>query len=319
MYMPNISKNKEIKLAIEAFASEPGITNRQVADMIGVHKDTIRRWRKDPKFVDAIYDLYMVYYGSQIPCVLQAMIDQAKAGNVQAGRLVLEHSGKLVKNVNITIDSPFEKFLKADASPVEYVDAEIQDIVDDVPNVLDDVRPKPQYEKMESKEDVYLMQSGDTNFYKIGFSNDVRERMKAIQANNPEEINLVATCPGGYNVEQEIHKCFNSKRNVGEWFEFSPQDLDNVLQVFDDVRNSFYEAKRKEPKKKFKPKSEELRDIKKEIGKHKRSVARKKMYKLRKRAEAVGLEPLGKKPSALEKENWLKEIERRENDISGKE
>ena len=66
-------------------------------------------------------------------------------------------------------------------------------------------------------------------------------------------------------------------------------------------------------------KDREVKDIKKEIGKHKRSVARKKMYKLRKRAEAVGLDPLGKKPSALEKENWLKEIERRENDISGKE
>ena len=60
-------------------------------------------------------------------------------------------------------------------------------------------------------------------------------------------------------------------------------------------------------------KNRELKDIKKEISKSKRSIARKKMYKLRKRAEAVGLEPLGKKPSALEKENWLKEIERREN------
>ena len=217
--MPNVTKKDEIKLAIEAFASEPGITNQQVADIVGVHQDTINRWRRDPKFVDAIYDTYMVYYGSEIPSVLQAMIDQAKAGNVQAGRLVLEHSGKLIKNVNITIDSPFEKFLKADASPVEYVDAEIQDIVDDMPNIQDDV-----------------------------------ERVIPKQTDTPKE-----------------------------------------------------------------QKDREVKDIKKEIGKHKRSVARKKMYKLRKRAEAVGLEPLGKKPSALEKENWLKEIERRENDISGKE
>ena len=172
-----------------------------------------------PCFVDAIYDTYMVYYGSEIPSVLQAMIDQAKAGNVQAGRLVLEHSGKLIKNVNITIDSPLDKFLKADASPVEYVDAEIQDIVDDMPNIQDDV-----------------------------------DRVIPKQT--------------------ETHK---------------------------------------------EQKDREVKDIKKEIGMHKRSVARKKMYKLRKRAEAVGLEPLGKKPSALEKENWLKEIERRENDISGKE
>ena len=46
--------------------------------------------------------------------VLNSMIREAIEGNVQAGRLVLEHSGKLVKNINVTVDSPFEKFLKAE-------------------------------------------------------------------------------------------------------------------------------------------------------------------------------------------------------------
>ena len=52
-------------------------------------------------------------------------------------RLVLEHSGKLVKNINVTIDSPFEKFLKADKTPVDFVDAEVQDIVEDIPEMPD--------------------------------------------------------------------------------------------------------------------------------------------------------------------------------------
>ena len=77
----------------------------------------------------------MVEFGSELPAVLQAMIREAKAGNVQAGRLILEHSGKLVKNVNVTIDSPFEKFLKADKVEIEYEDAEIEDIVDSVPDI----------------------------------------------------------------------------------------------------------------------------------------------------------------------------------------
>ena len=39
------------------------------------------------------------------------MVREAQEGNVQAGRLILEHSGKLVKNVvNVTI-SPYEMFL----------------------------------------------------------------------------------------------------------------------------------------------------------------------------------------------------------------
>ena len=69
-------------------------------------------WKQDPNFVEAIYDRYMLEFGSEIPAVLNAMVREAKEGNVQAGRLVLEHSGRWVKNINVTIDSPFEKFLK---------------------------------------------------------------------------------------------------------------------------------------------------------------------------------------------------------------
>ena len=76
----------------------------------------------------------MVEFGGELPAVLQAMVREAKAGNVQAGRLVLEHSGKLVKNVNVTIDSPFEKFLKAEKAEIEYEDAEVEEIIDSVPD-----------------------------------------------------------------------------------------------------------------------------------------------------------------------------------------
>ena len=41
------------------------------------------------------------------------MVREALAGNTSAGRLVLEHSGKLQKNINITISSPFEKYLES--------------------------------------------------------------------------------------------------------------------------------------------------------------------------------------------------------------
>ena len=58
---------------------------------------------------------------------------------MQAGRLVLEHSGKLVKNVNITIDSPFEKFLKAEKAEIDYEDAEVEEIVDSIPDIGGDL------------------------------------------------------------------------------------------------------------------------------------------------------------------------------------
>ena len=121
--------------AVELYALQPDITAAEVAKELGVSASLVYIWRKNPNFVDAIYNRYMVEFGGELPAVLQAMVREAKAGNVQAGRLVLEHSGKLVKNVNITIDSPFEKFLKADKVEVEYEDAEIEEIVDSIPDI----------------------------------------------------------------------------------------------------------------------------------------------------------------------------------------
>ena len=110
--LANIKKNPAKTLAAELLALNPHLTIEKVANRVGVTERTINLWKQDPNFVEAIYDRYMLEFGSEIPAVLNAMVREAKEGNVQAGRLVLEHSGRLVKNINVTIDSPFEKFLK---------------------------------------------------------------------------------------------------------------------------------------------------------------------------------------------------------------
>ena len=124
-----IAEKKPAKvLAIECFALNPDITTKEVAAQVGVSPRTISYWREDPMFIDKIYERYMTEFGSQLPAVISSMVREAKHGNVQAARLVLEHSGKLVKNVNITIDSPFEKFLKAE----DVQDAEVVEVFEDV-------------------------------------------------------------------------------------------------------------------------------------------------------------------------------------------
>ena len=128
-------QNPSKVLAIELIALNPAISTREIASKTGVSEAKIRAWRRDGNFIDACYDLYMLEFGSQLPSVLNAMIREAQAGNVQAGRLVLEHSGKLVKNINVTLDSPFEKFLQA------IPDAEVvndEDIIDAATNAIDE-------------------------------------------------------------------------------------------------------------------------------------------------------------------------------------
>ena len=131
-----LAKKKPQKvLAIELFALNPNITIKEVAKKCGVSAETVKDWRSDSNFIDKIYERYMTEYGSQIPAVLNAMLREGKHGNVQAARLILEHSGKLVKNININIDSPFEKFLKTEEiEEGEFVEVlESVDIPEDLP------------------------------------------------------------------------------------------------------------------------------------------------------------------------------------------
>ena len=137
-----LKKNPSKVLAVELCAFNPEMTVQQIADTIGVSKGCIENWKRSSEFIDAVYDRYMLQFGIEIPQVLDSMVREAKAGNVQAGRLVLEHSGKLVKNINVTIDSPFEKFLKAvpDAEIIE--DEDIIEVAEAVDVSFDSLPPR---------------------------------------------------------------------------------------------------------------------------------------------------------------------------------
>ena len=89
------------------------------------------RIRRDPNFWAKVYEHYMVTFEGDVVNVLKATVREATAGNVQAQRLVLEHSGKLQKNINITIDSPFEKWMAKLEGGVEITDAEV---IEDMPD-----------------------------------------------------------------------------------------------------------------------------------------------------------------------------------------
>lgn len=156
--MSKLIKSPRKAHGAEMYALQPDITAQQVADVLGVSVKTVEGWRQDPNFIDAIYERYMLEFGGEIPAVLNAMIREAKSGNVQAGRLVLEHSGKLVKNINVTVDSPFEKFMKK-VEVAEVIDGEVEDvvvteIVNEIPEEVVDLSTLPERNLESQKERV---------------------------------------------------------------------------------------------------------------------------------------------------------------------
>ena len=126
-----------VEKAIEIYAGKPDIQHQDVAEMLGVSENTLYKLRRDPNFWAKVYEYYMVTFEGDVVGVLRATVREALAGNIQACRLVLEHSGKLQKHLNITILSPFEKWMeKGDMEEAEVL--EVKDDFSDLPPSLEE-------------------------------------------------------------------------------------------------------------------------------------------------------------------------------------
>ena len=162
--MSNIELKKANQLAaIDLLIHNPELNKKQIAEQLKVSPRTIHSWFADDRFVEMYYKKYMVSFNAKLPMVLNSMIREAVEGNVQAGRLVLEHSGKLVRNINVTIDSPFEKFLKAEQIDAdEIIDAEseeVTEILDTLPE-RNPVNDKPKKRDIKEKKAVDQIKKG---------------------------------------------------------------------------------------------------------------------------------------------------------------
>ena len=162
--MSNIELKKANQMAaIDLMIHNPDLNKKQLAEQMNVSHRTIQSWFADDRFVDMYYKKYMVSFNAKLPMVLNSMIREAVEGNVQAGRLVLEHSGKLVKNINVTVDSPFEKFLKAEQIDAEdIIDAESEEVAEII-ETLPERNPendKPKKRQIKEKKAVERIKEG---------------------------------------------------------------------------------------------------------------------------------------------------------------
>ena len=181
--------------AIELFCSNPNITQAQIAGTVGVDRRTVNAWFANPNFVEAVYERYMEISGIHLPEVIQSMIEEAKAGNVQAGRLVLEHFGKLENKLKIEVESNFERFMRLD--DVEEADFEISteevEAFDKVSSVIGSSNPLPERnpindnpKKREEKEDKRIVKATKTAIRKSKEKDqqkrayETRKRAKAV-------------------------------------------------------------------------------------------------------------------------------------------
>ena len=155
------------RLAIELMASRPALRTMDAAKALECTEETVRAYRRDPAFNDAVYSRFMEISGGKLIDVVDSMIREATKGNVQAATLVLKHYGKLEDKITLRIESPFEKFLKVgnleDAVVVEESDAkDIGNMVPINPNLpeRDPANDKPRAKTRKENKTLKAIQKG---------------------------------------------------------------------------------------------------------------------------------------------------------------
>ena len=115
--------------AVELFAINPDIEAKRVAELLDVTPQVVYEYRRDPNFHMQVQDRFMAELENDIPSMVSALKREVLAGNVQATRLMFEYMNKLQKNINITIDSPFESWMKKEG----FTDVKDAEVINDMP------------------------------------------------------------------------------------------------------------------------------------------------------------------------------------------
>ena len=89
----------------------------------------------------------------------------------------------------------------------------------------------------ESISKLYVIYNEDVNIYKIGVSNKVNKRLKALQCASGCELELVMKSKKikAYALESYFHFIFKKKRTFGEWFKLNDSDLQFIRNYLEKI------------------------------------------------------------------------------------
>jgi len=87
----------------EEFRPKDLRTKREITESLGVDQDTIWAWEHKVGFWDEVFAGARSVLGREMPAMLEAMLERAKGGSVQAAKLCFQllgvHADKLEMNV----------------------------------------------------------------------------------------------------------------------------------------------------------------------------------------------------------------------------
>jgi hypothetical protein len=83
---------------------------------------------------------------------------------------------------------------------------------------------------------LYVLQMRDTDYFKIGITTHLRDRISSLTTANP--VRFAVTCfveiEHPSRLESKLHRQFQKNRQEGEWFRFEDQDLKQLHKILCD-------------------------------------------------------------------------------------
>ncbi|KKK58276.1 hypothetical protein LCGC14_3046080 [marine sediment metagenome] len=77
---------------------------------------------------------------------------------------------------------------------------------------------------------IYFIQA-ENDLIKIGYTNDVKQRLRTLRTMSPERLNLMKTIKGDQKQETLLHRRFKHLRSHGEWFRSEQELLDYIIYL----------------------------------------------------------------------------------------
>ncbi len=81
-----------------------------------------------------------------------------------------------------------------------------------------------------SNPDITYIFSSSNGMFKIGCTNNIQQRLAAIQVGNPNFIEVYATLYGGKEIEKKLHEQLAEHRVSGEWFRIDEEIIHNIRE-----------------------------------------------------------------------------------------
>lgn len=209
-------KNKEYELKdvmencqdIDVFLKEYENYNQELDRLmneIEIHKDKFKTYMKENKF-------YIKYF--EMPEDIQTL----DVGNVDIGLFEdienqLVFTGKKLFNVLI------ERL---------YNDHKELSFVDDRSKIRNEIAKINEREINNKKDVVYFIGDKENKVVKIGYTNDIKNRLQVIQTGYPRKLEVFTTINGDMKLERQLHDKFSKYRLHGEWFELCEEINDYI-------------------------------------------------------------------------------------------